>query len=159
MEAGDQGEGIVNALFDELDYALHLARARRGMSQRDFADLVGLSPSRVARLERGQGLGAFAEVQRVLGSAGLRLAVVDEGAADWEPATDSWEFRDLAGRRFPAHRTAVLRRGVQTWEWGRYGGEPPPFAWSTHDPLREHRELREWSAQQDVSRRSADGSS
>jgi transcriptional regulator with XRE-family HTH domain len=144
MESEDENHDPIGTFFDELDYALHLARARRGLSQRDFAELVGLSPSRVARLERGQGLTALAEVQRVLVSAGLRLAVVDGGAEDWEPATDSWEFRDLAGRRFPAHRTAMLRRGLHTWEWTRYGGEPPPFTWCTNDPLRERREMREW---------------
>lgn len=150
--------------FDELDYALHLARARRAMSQRDFAALLGLSPARVARMENGEGLTAVREVQRALTAAGLSLAVVevgsrevasgDVGSEDWEPSSDPWELRDRAGRRFPAHRFARLRRGEPTWEWARYRGHAPALTWSVEDPVRAHRELRQW-----LSRRSADGSS
>jgi len=43
------------------------------MSHRPFADLVGLSKSRLARLEQGEGLEAVRELHRVLGAAGLHV--------------------------------------------------------------------------------------
>lgn len=140
--------------FDELDYALHLVRARRGLSQRGLAELVGLNPSRIARLEQGQGMAALEDVQRVLAAAGMRLQVVDDDPESWERATDSWEFRDRGERRFPAHRHAVLRRGLETWEWTRYQGDAPPFAWHKDTP----REWQ-WRLSRRSSPRSGDGSS
>jgi len=81
---GDDGE---DPLFDDIDYALHLARARRRMSQREFAEMVGLSKSRLARLEQGEGLQPLRLLQRVLAAAGFRLTVVDTQADEWDAIT------------------------------------------------------------------------
>jgi HTH-type transcriptional regulator/antitoxin HipB len=86
------------------------------MSQRDFAASLGISKSRLARLEQGKGLDTIALLERVLDAAGFRLVLVDTEADDWDPVYDSWQFRDRAGRRFPAHHVARPRKGMTRWE-------------------------------------------
>ena len=127
---GDDGE---DPLFDDIDYALHLARARRRMSQREFAEMVGLSKSRLARLEQGEGLQPLRLLQRVLAAAGFRLTVVDTQADEWDAIYDSWQFRDRRGRRFPAHHVARPRKGMTRWEWVYEPGPEPPFTWGRHE--------------------------
>ena len=129
-DAEDKGD---DPFLADLDYALHLARARRRMSQREFAALVGLSKSRLARLEQGDGLGAVRELQRVLTAAGFHLAVVDAEADTWDPVYDTWQFRDRGGRRFPAHHVARPRRGMTRWEWIYQPGPNPAFTWGRHE--------------------------
>jgi transcriptional regulator with XRE-family HTH domain len=48
---------------------VRLARKRRGWSQRELAELVDLTPSRVGQLELGRGVGASLEVWHALGEA------------------------------------------------------------------------------------------
>ena len=147
----DEAQGAGSSrytVFDDIDYALHLARARRRMSQREFADSLGISKSRLARLEQGQGLEALALLERVLNTAGFRLVLVDMEADDWHPVYDSWQFRDRGGRRFPAHHVARPRQGSSRWEWIYEPGPDPAFTWGRWDGF--------WG---EVSRRSAGGSS
>lgn len=125
-------EGADELLVD-IDYALHLARARRRMSQREFAELLGVSKSRLARLEQGEGLQPLRLLQRVLAAGGFRLTVVDTEADEWDAVYDTWQFRDRRGRRFPAHHVARPRKGMTRWEWVYEPGPEPPFTWGRHD--------------------------
>ena len=55
---------------------VHEARDRRGWSQQDLGDRVGLTPSRVGQIERGRGQGASLEVWFALAQAlGIHLKV------------------------------------------------------------------------------------
>lgn len=103
------------------------------MSQREFAALVGLSKSRLARLEQGDGLAVVRELQRVLTAAGFHLAVIDAEADAWDPVYDTWQFRDRGGRRFPAHHVARPRKGMTRWEWIYQPGPDPAFTWGRHE--------------------------
>ena len=145
--AHDAGAGSAQ-LLDDIDYALHLARARRRMSQREFAVSLGISKSRLARLEQGKGLEPLALLERLLHASGFRLVLVDTEAEDWDPVYDSWQFRDRGGRRFPAHHVARPRIGSSRWEWVYEPGPDPAFTWGRCDGF--------WG---EVSRRSAGGSS
>jgi HTH-type transcriptional regulator/antitoxin HipB len=78
-------------------------RARRvaDLSQRDLAAIIGLAQSRVSRIESGHDVGVetFA---RILGVAGLRIAIVDDTGAEVSPMPPD-VLRDGAGRRQPSH--------------------------------------------------------
>lgn len=86
------------------DAGRHLVRARRraDLSQRELAALAGVSPSQVAALESGARRASADLLDRLLGLAGLRLAVLDEEGNEVEPV-DVAVVRDRAGRRLPAH--------------------------------------------------------
>jgi transcriptional regulator with XRE-family HTH domain len=118
-------------VVDEVEYALHLARARRGMSQREFAAYLGITKSRLARLECGAGMEALRAVQRLLDAAGFALCVTDRESELWPWQPETWEHHDEAGRRFPAHHD-VRRRGLRSYEEWRYRwSQPAPtFGWS-----------------------------
>ena len=85
-----------------------LAQARRhaDLSQRELAQLAGMSQSSVAGYESGGQVPRLQALLRLLDAAGLRLAVLDEEGAEVRPF-DSRAARDNAGRRFPAHLDAA----------------------------------------------------
>lgn len=88
---------------DAPDVSGYVRRARRlaDLNQRELADAVGISASRVARIETGGPV----DVQTfagILAAAGLRLTVVDAGGAAIDPMPPD-VLRDRAGRRRPAH--------------------------------------------------------
>lgn len=85
-----------------------LAQVRRhaDLSQRELAQLAGMSQSSVAGYESGGQVPRLQALLRLLGAAGLRLAVLDGEGAEVRPF-DSRAARDNAGRRFPAHLDAA----------------------------------------------------
>lgn len=86
-----------------IDVSGYVRRARRlaDLSQRDLATRVGMAQPTVARVEGGDDLGVRA-LERILATAGLRLAVVDTAGEAVAPMPADG-FRDRAGRRLPAH--------------------------------------------------------
>jgi HTH-type transcriptional regulator/antitoxin HipB len=81
---------------------LRRARRRADLSQRDLADCLGCSQSRIARAEAGRGDIPLATLMAVLQRAGLRLAVMDSSGTEVKPMNRT-AARDQGGRQFPAH--------------------------------------------------------
>lgn len=114
------------------DVGGYVRRARRlaDLSQRDLADILGLSRAAVGRLETTAVRVDVPTMESILALAGLRLAVVDrEGRAVEAVPADT--LRDHRDRRFPAHLDATPpdigipnERGVQPRK-----GLPPARGW------------------------------
>lgn len=82
---------------------LRAVRRRLDVSQRELAVSLRVAPSTVARAELADGGMELDLLLRVLGLAGLRLAVVDAETGEELPAEDTDTVHDKAGRRFPPH--------------------------------------------------------
>jgi transcriptional regulator with XRE-family HTH domain len=97
-----------------------LRRVRRlaDMSQRELSRASGVSSAVIARAEAGGDL-RVSQLVRVVGVAGLRLAVLDEGSQELAPMSGD-AVRDAGGRLFPAHLDT--RHGDDSW----WGGEHRP---------------------------------
>lgn len=82
----------------------YVVRVRRiaDLSQRDLAEVLGMSASTIQRAETGQNDLSVGALVGILGVAGLRLAVVDHLGREVDPVPVD-VVRDNAGRRFPAH--------------------------------------------------------
>jgi transcriptional regulator with XRE-family HTH domain len=91
----------------DVSRALRTARQRLAMSQREFADEVGVSKSCLARLEIDAGHQSLDAVSSVLKRSGFRFAVVDTVGAELDGpdafAATALDLSDASGRRFPAH--------------------------------------------------------
>ena len=90
------------------DVAGHLVKARRvaDLSQRELADVLGVSQPTVARWEAGAVQPTVDDVVRIVSLAGHRLTVVDDCGEPVRPMPAE-VVRDNAGRRFPAHLDVV----------------------------------------------------
>jgi len=103
-------ERDLRPLTAQISQALRVARRRKGLSQREFALQLGISKSRLARLESDAGPQSLAMVCRVLTASGFRLEVI--GVSDTKSLVDDTSaatlvgLRDGNGRRFPAHLNA-----------------------------------------------------
>ncbi len=78
------------------------ARRRADVSQRELAQLVGVSQSTICRVEAGEGQVDASTFVRIMDMAGLCVTVTDASGATVEPVSAD-TVRDNAGRRFPAH--------------------------------------------------------
>lgn len=78
------------------------ARRRADVSQRELAQLIGVSQSTISRVETGEAQVEASTFVRILAMAGLCLTVTDESGAVIAPVSAD-TVRDNAGRRFPAH--------------------------------------------------------
>ncbi|MFE6965911.1 helix-turn-helix domain-containing protein [Agromyces sp. NPDC057679] len=97
-------DGVEPSRARALDVPRLVMRVRRlgDLSQRDLARVAGISQPQIARIERSlRGLDVRT-LERILGLAGLRLAVVDDEGAEVFPVSDD-VIRDNAGRLMPAH--------------------------------------------------------
>lgn len=122
--------------FDPVGYVLRVRRLL-DLSQRDLAQILGVSASTVGRWEsRSRPIGQDSLV-RVLRLAALQLAVVDENGAVVAPVPRT-TVRDNGGRRFPAHLDADPPDQVP---WPYYcmprRDRPPVKAWYHHRAERE----------------------
>jgi ppGpp synthetase/RelA/SpoT-type nucleotidyltranferase/transcriptional regulator with XRE-family HTH domain len=134
---------------DAFGNALRHVRHARRLSQRGLAELTGVAPSRIARLESGQlstSLESVMSLYRLLGfSVGLHhlfpCPPLAEHTPQPPPACADWEshgsvaFVDRGGRAFPAH--GELRVGdVPGWLGGKYnwGVECQDVRWWTRRP-------------------------
>jgi transcriptional regulator with XRE-family HTH domain len=98
------------SLVAEVGRALRKTRRRRGLSQREFAQQLGVSKSRLARLESDAGPQSLEMVSQVLLASGFRLEVIDAlGTGRQEVdalSVNLPELYDASGRHFPAHLEA-----------------------------------------------------
>lgn len=108
----------------QVSRALRLARRRRGLSQRELARLIGVSKSRVARLESDAGPQSLDMVCQVLMATGFRLEVVEaSGTESGQGDTKSLpELSDASGRHFPAHLVAYPMAYPPLYWFVRNGG-------------------------------------
>jgi HTH-type transcriptional regulator/antitoxin HipB len=121
----------------DLPGAVRRIRRAADLSQREFAQHLGLSKSMVAAIETGdRGLDARS-LARAAGLAGLRLALLDEHGEVGGMASEA--VRDLGGRRFPAHLDT--RYADEGW-WHDAHHWTRPQAWYTFDLDRERRDGR-----------------
>ncbi|MFM6849922.1 MAG: helix-turn-helix domain-containing protein [Terrabacter sp.] len=125
---------------DDFDASRYAARARRvaDLSQRELAELLGLSRATVGRIESGAVRVDTVTMAAILACAGLRLAVLDRAGNEVQPIPVD-VLRDHAGRRLPSHLDArppvdePAHRGIDPRR-----GRPPARAWF------EQRSRRQW---------------
>ncbi|MDU0312590.1 helix-turn-helix transcriptional regulator [Phycicoccus sp. M110.8] len=151
-------------LAAEISRQVRLTRARRVLSQRELARQAGVSKSLVGRLEAAELPASVHAWLAALPGLGVTLTVGagpddaeragpddaegagpdgtectgTEGAERTGPrdavVTELDAYRDLAGRRFPAHRR-VEPFQLTTYWWSRHADRPlsapnPPARWS-----------------------------
>jgi transcriptional regulator with XRE-family HTH domain len=114
----------------EVGDAIRSARRRVRMSQREYAQHLGINPSRLARLEINAGRQPLETVALVLQQSGFELSLrpaVDTGpgspgdADACEPSTPLGMF-DAAGRHLPAHCEPYRLSTPHSWWFVRNGG-------------------------------------
>jgi transcriptional regulator with XRE-family HTH domain len=102
------------------------ARRRADLSQRAFAEKVGVHHGTIAKIEAGERLPSLGLFVRLMRAAGLQLVVVDEERRQVQPMEDYDDVRNLAGRRFPTHQDLIFDPDPGEW-WGDcYGLARPP---------------------------------
>jgi transcriptional regulator with XRE-family HTH domain len=105
-----------------------LRRARRmaGVSQRELARRVAVSPSTVGRIESGAIVPLLPVFARMMAVAGLWLVVVDHEGHIVAPMRDIDDIRNGGGCLYPSHLDTILdpRRGE--WWGDQYGLARPP---------------------------------
>ena len=113
-------------LVGDVGRALRRTRKRRGLSQREFAQQLGVSKSRLARLESDPGPQSLEMVSQVLMASGFQLQVVDtsgvEVSSDDALSATHLELCDASGRRFPAHLDAYPQPYPPAYWFVRNGG-------------------------------------
>lgn len=110
-------------LVAEVGRALRKARRRRGLSQREFPQQLGVSKSRLARHESDAGPQSLEMVSQVLMASGFRLEVIGASGAQLQEedalAATLLELCDVSGRHFPAHLDASTSRAFPQWTYER----------------------------------------
>jgi transcriptional regulator with XRE-family HTH domain len=74
-----------------------------GLSQRQLANRAKVSPATVGRVESGEMMPSVAVLARLVGAAGLYLAVVDQECRVVTPPDDRKWGHDRGGRHYPTH--------------------------------------------------------
>ncbi|MER6396363.1 helix-turn-helix domain-containing protein [Kitasatospora sp. NPDC059973] len=100
--------------YAELVETLVVARKKRGLTQRDVADLMGTSQSTISEFERVGGDARYSTLQRYARAVDARLySLVDHTAADLAPA---WKPAPVEVQV----RVAVRERGARSrpTAWG-----------------------------------------
>jgi transcriptional regulator with XRE-family HTH domain len=124
-------------------------RARRlgRLSQRQMARFAKTSPATVGKVEKGTLTPSVDLLERLLGAAGLYLAVVDHDGRVILPMETWDDTLDGAERRYPAHLDTILDPEYGEW-WGDiYGLLRPP---ETFHRSRVDREARRRRSQWEV---------
>lgn len=96
------------------------------LSQRELAQAAQVSPTTVARVERGALTPSLGMLLRLLAAARLVLVVADEQGRVIQPMRTWDDTRDGAGRRFPAHLDLILDPRGGDWWADIYGLARPP---------------------------------
>jgi len=141
-----QGSGV-SSEEEGFPVAGIVRRVRRiaDLSQRQLAKATGTSPSTVGRMEAGALVPAIRLLERVLGVAGLRLVVVDQGGRVVRPMADWDNTRDGAGRRYPSHLDTILDPAPGEWWADRYGlARPPETFFRNRDVRDQMRRRSQW---------------
>lgn len=117
-------------------------RRVRDLSQRELAELVGLSRSTIARLETGEFRGTVAVLNSVLGATGMRLAVLDEHGQEVQPMRKDVP-RTNGGNRYPAHLDARIPT-MSPWQsamgLGIHPERKPRVLWYSLRPARDEQQ-------------------
>jgi len=114
-------------------------RARRiaDMSQRQLARFARVSPTTVGKVETGKLAPSLDLFQRLIGAAGLFLAVVDQDGHVIVPMGDRADIRDGAERRYPSHLDTILDPRPGEWWADIYGLARPPETFHRDRNLRD----------------------
>ena len=128
-----------------IDDYVRQARRRRRLSQRDFAQAVGVGTATISRIESGSCSPTVALADRVLSAGGLILVAVepagDDGVRFVPPLTElNDDCRDGADRRYPAHLDLVVDPFENEWWGGVYGLARPPETFRRDPTLRRVRQ-------------------
>jgi transcriptional regulator with XRE-family HTH domain len=117
-------------------------------SQRELADLAGVSRSTIDRIESGRVEPRVHQLQELLGLVGWGLTVADIEGRLVDPLRElGGDLRDGAERRYPAHLDVILDPEMGDW-WGDYLGlRSPP---ETFNRNRAVRDLRRSCSQADL---------
>jgi transcriptional regulator with XRE-family HTH domain len=103
---------LTRALNCGISATIRAGRADLKVSQRELADLTGLSQSVIARLEAGTSDPRLSCLVAVLTTIGARLSLPDRAT----PTRMAGEYaRDEAGRRLPAHLGPYRLREPHIW--------------------------------------------
>lgn len=126
------------------DGARYIVRARRvaDLSQRELAEMVGLSRATVGRLESGAARVDTGTLAVILETAGLRLAVLDGDGVEVLPVPGD-VLRDHAGRRFPGHLDARPPEQPPADRVDSRRGGTPARGWYHQRPARARRRRRD----------------
>ncbi|MDP9220860.1 MAG: helix-turn-helix domain-containing protein [Actinomycetota bacterium] len=117
---------------------IRAGRAELRVSQRELADLTGLSQSVIARLEAGTSDPRLSCLVAVLTTVGARLSLPDRAT----PTRMAGVYaRDEAGRRLPAHLGPYRLREPHSWWSGITDIRRWPF-----EPKWSYRRRPEWPA-------------
>ena len=110
-------------------------RRARSLSQRELADLAGVSRSTVDRMESGHGRPAFDTVVQLLAATGYAVVAVDRHGRVLPTRAVAGGPHDRAGRSLPAHLRPVRTLPMMApatwdeWRWWGWGS----VAWSDQD--------------------------
>ena len=105
-------------------------RRRYVLSQRELAELSGLGKSTIGRLESGECADpTIGTLTRILGSVGLRIAVLHGHGREFVVPGEPVEYRMRDGRRLPAHLRVRPICSMQTPWWGWFR-----IAWMPDNP-------------------------
>jgi transcriptional regulator with XRE-family HTH domain len=113
-----------------------------GMSQRQMARFARVAPSTVGKVEAGVMTPSVDVLERLIGTAGLYLAVVDQDGRVILPMEDWDNTRDGAGRRYPSHLSLILDPEPGEWWADKYGLARPPETFHRCPEDREARRRR-----------------
>ena len=119
-------------------------RVRRiaDLSQRQLAKAVGVAPSTIGKIEASTMLPSFPLLQRILGVAGLWLAVVDVLGHVVQPMEDWKDVRDGAERRYPSHLDTIIDPRPGEWWADIYGLMRPPETFRRNRSVRDMERVR-----------------
>ncbi|WP_231605669.1 helix-turn-helix transcriptional regulator [Micromonospora sp. HK10] len=120
-------------------------RRRADVSQRQLARFAQVHPTTVGRIEAGTLTPSLAMLLRIIGTAGLRLVVVDESGRVLRPMRDRADLRDGAERRYPSHLDVITDPEPGEWWADRYGLARPPETFYRNREVRDAlRRLSQW---------------
>ena len=144
---GVAGEGQTNDDVDDLPVAGFVRRVRRiaDLSQRQLAEVAGVSHSAVSKVESGAQAPSLRVFLRILAVAGLRVVVVDSDRRIVLPMAEWGDTRDGAERQYPAHLDTILDPLPGDW-WGDIYGllRPPETFWRDREARDCQRARSQW---------------
>lgn len=142
-----EGEGEPRLGMYPVAQLVRRARRIADMSQRQMARFAKVAPSTIGKVEGGRMMPSVTVLERILGAAGLWLAVVDQNGRIVLPMEDWDDTRDGAERRYPAHLDTILDPELGDWWGDTYGLARPP---ETFHRSRAHRDAQRRRSQWEV---------
>lgn len=128
--------------FHPGDYVRRLRRVA-DLSQRELAEVTGVSRSTIDRVESGRTDPRVSQLQALLGILcwGLTVTNVDDHVVLPLRELDG-DLRDGAERRYPAHLDVILDPHFGDWWGDRYGLQSPPETFKRDRAARDARRAR-----------------